>query len=97
MANNITNVTLSIQAKMPHSHLIKIEEILVDGAGTLAEAMNGGEAKIEITLDKGVTLRKLAKNEMVSVQGTMNGHSFMLPAQLQVTHTSEPWRLSGTV
>ncbi|HEX3870528.1 MAG TPA: hypothetical protein VHV77_08835 [Pirellulales bacterium] len=97
MANNVTNVTLSIHVKLPGSNIIKVETVLINGTGFMTEALDGGRATIELTLQGGEALHKLAKNEPVYVRGTMNGHTFTLPGPLEVVRPSEPWTLAGTV
>jgi hypothetical protein len=97
MANNVTNVTLSIHVKLPGSNIIKVENVLINGSGVMTEALDGGRATIELTLHAGELLQKLTKNEAVYVHGTMNGHAFTLPGPLDVTRPSEPWTFGGTV
>jgi hypothetical protein len=97
MGNKVSNVTLSIHTKLPKSNLIKVENVLVNGAGMLTEVLNDGHARIEMTLHAGEMLHKLTKDELVFVHGTMNGHAFTLPETLEVSRPTEPWTVSGTV
>jgi hypothetical protein len=92
---NVTAVIVSIEVKLPKSNLIKVEEVIIHGSGTLTEALDGGQSSFSVTLTHGRELKPLAKGESVFVQGEMNGHAFKLPAALKVITTVAPWEFQG--
>jgi hypothetical protein len=95
MANDVTEVVLSIEVKLPGSNAIRLEEVLVHGAGTLSEVLNGGTSTYGLTLTSGTERRELKKGEAVFVQGLRDGAPFKLPAALDTTQTHRPWKFGS--
>jgi hypothetical protein len=92
---NVTAVVLTIEVKLPNSNLIKVEQVLTQGSGTLAEVLQGGQSTYTLTLTHGKVLHPLKVGESVWVQGQENGTTFKLPGALQTVRASEPWTFEG--
>ena len=92
-----SDVVLTIHVKLPGSNIIKVEEVLVDGAGTMTEALQGGQSTIGLTLNAGKELKPLTKNESVFVRGKRGGTLFTLSGALHVVKATRPWELSGKI
>jgi hypothetical protein len=97
MANEVTAVILSIEVKgPPGTNIIKLEEVLIHGSGTLAEALQGGQASYTLTLTHGRIVQPGPKvGEAVFVQGERNGAAFRLPVPLKTIRAQEPFLFEG--
>jgi hypothetical protein len=97
MANEVTAVVLSIEVKgPPRTNIIKLEEVLIHGSGTLAEALDGGQASYTLTLTHGRLVQPGLKNgDQVFVQGEMSGTAFRLPVSLKTIKPHEPFLFEG--
>jgi len=97
MAGEVSAVVVTIEVKLPKSNLIKVEEVLVDGAGTLSEALQGGQSKYQLTLTQGRDLKPIKKGEQVFVRGMREGgNQFKLPGPLEAGDSHKPWTFAGT-
>ena len=92
---NVTGVVLTIEVKLPNSHLIKVEQVLTNGSGTLAEVLQGGQSTYTLTLTHAKVLHPLTVGESVWVQGQENGTTLRLPGALKVVRATEPWTCEG--
>jgi hypothetical protein len=97
MANEVTAVVLTTEIKgPPGTNIIKLEEVLIHGAGALTEALEGGQASYTLTLRYGkVVSPGLKVGELVFVQGDLNGGAFKLPVALKTIKAHEPWTFEG--
>jgi hypothetical protein len=95
VANQVTNVVVSIHVKLPGSNLIKVEDVLTGGVGTFLETLIGGQSTIDLTLTSAKQVRPLRPKESVFVSGTRDGMAFTFPGPLQTIQPHEPWRFKG--
>jgi hypothetical protein len=94
----VTNVVVSVHvaSSNPILPIIKVEEVLKDGAGTLTEAIFGGQVSLRLELKTGKPVRPLKEGELVYVRGQRNGAAFVLNDPLTTDKPSEPWQFSRT-
>jgi len=94
----VTNVVVSVHVSSsnPILPIIKVEEVIKDGAGSLTESIFGGQVTIHLELQSGKEVRPLKEGEFVYVRGMRNGQPFVLNDALTTEKTNKPWEFSRT-
>ena len=97
MANEVNNIVVSVHVAVESKllHLIKVEEVIAQGQGTMAVALFGGQETVDVKLVGGQQKRKLNKGEIVYIRGERNGEAFTLNFPLTVNQAHEPWDFFG--
>jgi hypothetical protein len=94
----VTNVIVSVHVSSsnPILPIIKVEEVIKDGTGTLTETIFGGQVSLRLQLTAGKEVRPLKEGELVYARGQRNGAPFSLNTPLTTDSPERPWTFART-
>jgi|HubBroStandDraft_4_1064222.scaffolds.fasta_scaffold143950_1 hypothetical protein len=96
--SEVTNVVVSVHvaSSNPILPIIKVEEVIKDGVGTLTEVIFGGQVSLRLQLTAGKEVRPLTEGELVYVRGQRSGAPFSINTPLTTDSAHKPWAFSRT-